>query len=99
MSAAERDDGLVTHLPIAENDVAALVRRINRAIGQLNAVTRMLEEGRGCAEVIPQFAAGRKALDAVAFKMMESALTSCVSDPHATFEDRERLHRLFLSLS
>lgn len=88
-----------SELPIADGDIPALVRRLHRASGQLDAVARMLETGRGCADVIPQFVAARKALDRTAFKIMESALKTCLSDPGSSREDREHLERLFLMIS
>ncbi len=86
-------------LPLNQNDVPALVRRLNRATGQLNAVARMLEAGEGCADVIPQFVAARRALDRVAFMVIESAMTTRLTNPQASTVDRERLERLFLSMS
>jgi DNA-binding FrmR family transcriptional regulator len=90
---------MVSALPIDSGDVPALVSRLNRAAGQLHAVARMIEGGRGCSEVIPQFVAARRALDKAGFKVIESALRTCLADPGSTPADRERLERLFLTLS
>ncbi|MBK6885282.1 MAG: metal-sensitive transcriptional regulator [Tetrasphaera sp.] len=99
MSPDVEPSGDASRLPLAETDIPALVSRIHRASGQLDAVARMLGEGKGCAEVIPQFVAARRALDKVAFKVIESALRMCLTDPEASAQDRARLERLFLSLS
>lgn len=39
-----------------------VINRLKRAQGQLAAVTRMLEEGRDCKDVVTQLAAVSKAL-------------------------------------
>ena len=41
----------------------AVVNRLARAIGHLDKVKRMVEEGRDCAEILIQLAAVRSALD------------------------------------
>jgi DNA-binding FrmR family transcriptional regulator len=39
--------------------------RLNRARGQLDAVTRMIDEGRYCIDILTQLRAARSALRAV----------------------------------
>ena len=47
---------------IQENQ-KAVINRLARAIGHLDKVKRMVEEGRDCAEILIQLAAVRSALD------------------------------------
>ena len=44
-------------------ELTPAINRLKRAQGQLAAVTRMLEEGRDCKDVVTQLAAVSKALD------------------------------------
>ena len=41
----------------------AVLNRLSRAIGHLQSVKRMVEEGRDCSEVLVQIAAVRSAID------------------------------------
>lgn len=47
-------------------ELTPVINRLKRAQGQLAAVTRMLEEGRDCKDVVTQLAAVSKALDRAA---------------------------------
>lgn len=48
----------------------AVLARLRRAQGQLGGVTRMLEEGRSCDEVVAQLAAVRSAVDRAALELV-----------------------------
>ena len=50
------------HSHVHENQ-KAVVNRLARAIGHLNKVKRMVEEGYDCGEVLVQLAAVRSAID------------------------------------
>ena len=63
-----------------EELVASIVKRINRAHGQLGAVVRMIEEGRSCEEVVIQISAASKALNTAAFNLISASLEQCISD-------------------
>lgn len=57
----------------------ALSPRINRARGQLNAVSRMIEEGEYCPKIIQQLRAVTSALKSVEALILEKHLNHCVS--------------------
>lgn len=75
-----------------------VVNRLKRAQGQLAAVTRMLEEGQECKDVVTQLAAVSKALDRAGFVIIASGLQQCVNDPDESLDQKE-LEKLFLSLA
>lgn len=75
-----------------------VVNRLKRAHGQLAAVTRMLEEGRDCGEIVTQLAAVSKALDRAGFAIIASGLEQCIVHEDNSM-DRKELERLFLSLA
>lgn len=79
-------------------DLNPVINRLKRAQGQLSAVTRMLEEGRDCAEIVTQLAAVSKALDRAGFAIIASGLEQCIirKDPSGDIKD---LEKLFLSLA
>jgi DNA-binding FrmR family transcriptional regulator len=85
------------------DDVVADVRkRLHRAGGQVQAVERMLDEGRECREVVIQISAATKALERAAFKLIAAGLTYCVERPDEARADGyvlEDVERMFLRLA
>ncbi len=81
-------------------DVKPAILRLKRASGQLNAVIRMLEEGRECSQVIMQLAAVSKAIDRAGYSIIARGMQACLAaDPTGESLDSEQLEKLFLSLS
>ena len=58
----------------------AVVNRLARAIGHLESVKRMVEEGRDCSEVLIQLAAVRSALNGTAKVILKDHLEHCIAD-------------------
>ena len=58
----------------------AVVNRLSRAIGHLEAVRRMVEDGRDCSEVLIQLAAVRSALNNTAKIILKDHIEHCLSD-------------------
>lgn len=56
----------------------SLVTRCNRAIGQLNGVKSMIEQGRYCGDVLTQLAAVESAVKAISREVMQDHLETCV---------------------
>lgn len=57
---------------------SALLRRLNRAEGQVRGIGRMIEEDRYCIDVLTQISAAQAALDKVALGLMEDHVQHCV---------------------
>lgn len=79
-------------------ELTPVINRLKRAQGQLAAVTRMLEEGRDCRDVVTQLAAVSKALDRAGFAIIATGMEQCISQQDATM-DKKELEKLFLSLA
>ena len=58
----------------------AVLNRLSRAIGHLESVRRMVEDGRDCTEVLVQLAAVRSALSSTARVILKDHLEHCVGD-------------------
>ena len=87
-------------LRLGPEEIAALVRRLRRAEGQIAGVIRMLEEGRDCRDVVMQVAAVSRALDKAGFAIIASGLRRCLANPDEPGAvDPAQLERLFLSLA
>lgn len=80
------------------DDMTPVVNRLKRAQGQLAAVTRMLEEGRDCKDVVTQLSAVSKALDRAGFAIIARGMEQCLTDPEGDL-DRKELEKLFLTLA
>ena len=68
-----------SHGHVHENQKAVL-NRLSRAIGHLEKVKRMVEEGHDCSEVLIQLAAVRSALDNTGKVILKDHLDHCVVD-------------------
>ncbi len=67
------------HSHVHENQ-KAVVNRLARAIGHLEKVKNMVEEGRDCSEVLVQLAAVRSALDNTGKVILKDHMRHCVVD-------------------
>ena len=57
----------------------AVVNRLARAIGHLESVKRMVEDGRDCTEVLVQLAAVRSALNSTAKIILKDHIEHCIA--------------------
>lgn len=75
----------------------AVVNRLSRAIGHLEKVKRMVEEGCDCAEVLVQLAAVRSALDNTGKVILKDHLRHCMVDA-VEAGDREAIEELCVAI-
>jgi len=64
-----------THDP---NEVKVITNRLARAIGHLEAVKHMVEDGRDCSEVLIQLAAVRAALNNTGKEILKQHISHCI---------------------
>ena len=79
----------------------AVVNRLARAIGHLERVKAMVEEGRDCSEVLIQLAAVRSALNSTGKVILKDHLEHCIVEAvenhdHATIEELNRAIEQFV---
>ena len=67
-------------VPHIHENQKAVVNRLARAIGHLNKVKRMVEEGYDCADVLVQLAAVRSALDNTGKVILNDHIRHCMVD-------------------
>ncbi len=85
-----------------ELDVAemqSVIRRLNRARGQLGGIVKMIEEGRDCRDIVTQLAAVSKAVDRAGFAVIATGLKECITNPDGEAMDVSDMEKLFLSLA
>jgi DNA-binding FrmR family transcriptional regulator len=84
-----------TH-PRGERDAQKL--RVRRIVGQVNAIERMLEEDRDCAEILMQLVSARKALKSLAENLIYSHMQHCIESTHSPAAGRKHLRELLVVL-
>ncbi|MGI6566822.1 MAG: metal-sensitive transcriptional regulator [Firmicutes bacterium] len=57
-----------------------LLLRLSRIEGQVRGITRMVEEGEYCVDILNQISAVRSALNSVGQILMEGHIRGCVAD-------------------
>ncbi len=57
---------------------AKLLNRLNRIEGQVRGVSRMVDEGRYCIDILTQLQAARAALARVEIEMLKDHLGHCI---------------------
>jgi len=83
-------------------DSASVAARLRRIEGQVKGIQRMLEEGRGCEDVITQIMAARAALDKVALSVMSDHMEECINETGSSEAKKATIERaltLFLRMS
>lgn len=64
----------------AHKQTKAVLNRISRAIGHLERVRKMVEEGKDCSEVLIQLAAVRSALTNTGKVILKDHIDHCIVD-------------------
>lgn len=68
--------------------------RINRIVGQLNGIKKMLEEDRACEEIIIQITAINKAIKSLGHEILENHVQNCIEDKNSkTIQEVVNLYR------
>ena len=81
-----------THGHVHENQ-KAVVNRLARAIGHLEKVKRMVENGADCSDVLVQLAAVRSAIDNTGKVILQDHMRHCMVDAVAA-GDQEAIEDL-----
>ena len=75
-------EGCVRHRMKPRDDASLrkLQSRLNRMIGQLSGIGRMLEENRYCGDILTQIAAVESALQSFGYIILQDHMETCVAD-------------------
>lgn len=76
---AHSHDHAESHGHVHENTQAVL-NRLSRAIGHLESVRKMVENGRDCSEVLIQIAAVRAAITNIGKVILQDHIQHCIVD-------------------
>lgn len=64
--------------PRSDETSRQLRNRINRIVGQLNGIQKMLDDNRYCGDIINQISAVESALQSVGYIILEEHMQTCV---------------------
>lgn len=81
-------DGTIHSHEHHHENTKAVLNRMNRAIGHMEAVKTMIEEGRDCCEVLVQIAAVRSAINNIGKIILEDHINHCVVDAIETGDEQ-----------
>ena len=68
------------HTPRDGEELRQLKNRLNRMVGQLNGIARMLDENRYCGDILIQISAVEKALQNFGYAILKEHMESCVAE-------------------
>lgn len=68
------------HTPRDEQELKLLKNRLNRIIGQLGGIQKMLDENRYCGDILTQIAAVESALQNVGYIILQDHMKTCMSE-------------------
>ncbi|MGN0143094.1 MAG: metal-sensing transcriptional repressor [Roseburia sp.] len=77
--AAHSHDAGAPH-PHHHENTRAVINRMNRAIGHMESIKHMVEDGRDCSEVLIQIAAVRSAINNIGKLILEDHISHCLVD-------------------
>ena len=70
------------------HDTKQVLNRLSRAIGHLEAVKKMVEEGQDCSQVLIQLAAVKSALNNTGKIILKDHINHCIVDAVETGEQK-----------
>lgn len=96
----QEDGTLLTHTHGGEHghghhhtSTKAVLNRLSRAIGHMESIKRMVEEGRDCTEVLVQLSAVKAAINNTGKIILEDHIEHCIVDA-VEHGDREAIAEL-----
>ena len=74
--------------PHHHENTRAVLNRMSRAIGHMESIKAMIEDGRDCSEVLIQIAAVRSAINNIGKIILEDHIRHCVVDALETCDQK-----------
>lgn len=80
MGGCERSVNMCQEHKHEHQDTKKIIDRMSRAIGHMESIKRMIEEGRDCSEVLIQLSAVRSAINNIGKIVLQDHINNCVVD-------------------
>ncbi len=74
--------------PHHHENTRAVLNRMSRAIGHMESIKTMIEDGRDCSEILIQIAAVRSAINNIGKIILEDHIRHCVVDALETGDQK-----------
>lgn len=74
--------------PHHHENTRAVLNRMSRAIGHMESIKAMIEDGRDCSEILIQIAAVRSAINNIGKIILEDHIRHCVVDALETGDQK-----------
>jgi DNA-binding FrmR family transcriptional regulator len=68
--------------------------RLNRLAGQVEGIHRMIEEERGCEEILPQIASIRQAANGLAGELLQAHIGQCVRSSMEAGDEEQAVEQI-----
>lgn len=75
-----------------------MVSRLKKIEGQVRGVTKMIQDGRGCGEVVIQLGAIKAAVNKVGFTVLACHLAGCIEEGLNEHSDMNQVLGDFMSI-
>lgn len=72
----------------SHENTKAVINRLSRAIGHLESVKRMVEEGRDCSEVLIQVSAVKSSINNIGKIILQDHIQHCIVDAVETGDEK-----------
>ncbi|MCC3862929.1 metal-sensing transcriptional repressor [Terrisporobacter petrolearius] len=72
----------------SHKNTKAVINRLSRAIGHLESVKRMVEEGRDCSEVLIQVSAVKSSINNIGKIILQDHIEHCIVDALETGDEK-----------
>ena len=82
------------HTPRSEEAKKKLINRLNRMIGQLGGIKKMIEEDRYCLDVLNQILAAQKILEKAQKSILSAHLECCVKEAFSEGGGKEKIEEI-----
>ncbi len=73
-------------------------KRLNKTLGQINGIKKMIEDDRDCPDILIQIAAVRSALATLGLMITEDHIENCVTESFQTGKGEESIADLSKAL-
>lgn len=75
-----------------------VVKRLNRAEGQVRGITKMVEEDKYCIDILTQISAAQSALDKVAVELVRDHAKHCMMNAETDADKRAKADELVTAI-
>ena len=91
------EDGTVVEHSHSHAHTKAVLNRMSRAIGHMESIKRMIEDGRDCAEVLIQLSAVKSAINNTGKIILQDHIEHCIVDA-VEHGDKEAIKELEVAI-